>query len=112
MLEKLQAVLNKAREGHKYTSDIDKHGVPDYWDIDLEGDCEDHALWIRQELKKLSIDSDLVLCRTETGGGHLVVHANGWILDNRYTWVMDRAELDYTWIKLGRPDGTWLEIEG
>lgn len=39
-----------------YNSDIDKYGVDDKWVVDLYGDCEDKALWARQELLRLGAD--------------------------------------------------------
>ncbi|MOA15538.1 hypothetical protein D3C78_1356990 [compost metagenome] len=53
-----------------------------------------------------------MLCRAETGEGHLVCSVDGQILDNRHTWVMRRDDLPYTWISLGAPDGTWRKITG
>lgn len=112
MLDKLQSILNKAHAGHRYIEDQDQYGVEEYWTIDLRGDCEDFALWCRQELKKIGIESNLILCKTENGEGHLVCDVEGWILDNRHYHVMPKNRLEYTWLKLGRPDGRWYEIIG
>lgn len=107
----LQSVLNDAHEGHTYVTDLDKHGVLEDWRPELEGDCDSFALWCRDRIKGLGVEADLIFCRTETGGGHLVLHIDGWIIDNRHGWVMSKDDLPYTWISLGRPDGTWLAIE-
>ena len=53
----------------------------------------------------------LVFCRTETKEGHLVCSVRGYILDNRYKWVMDRSDMDYEWILIGKPDGKWYTIK-
>lgn len=110
MDERLQAVLDAAHAEHVYVYDTQQYQRPEYWAVSLQGDCEDFALWCRQRLKEWGIESDLVFCITELNGGHLVLSVNGWILDNRYTWVMRRDDLPYQWISLGQPDGTWLEI--
>lgn len=110
MLDQLQSVLDRAHRQHEYRYDIEQFGLPEYWQEGLEGDCEDFALWCRSELAAKGIESDLVLCVTETGGGHLVCSVGGWILDNRYKWVQRRDDLPYTWISIGRPDGKWFAI--
>ena len=110
MLSALQAVLDRAHAGHTYVLDRVQYQRPEHWQAGLVGDCEDFALWCRQELELLGIASDLVLCLTETGEGHLVCSVDGWVLDNRHKFVMRRDDLQYQWISLGRPDGTWRAI--
>lgn len=110
MLSTLQAVLDNAQADHVYVSDQALHGVAERWGVGLLGDCEDFALWCRAALQARGIASDLVLCRTERGEGHLVCSVEGYILDNRHAWVMRRDDLAYEWISLGAPDGTWKEI--
>jgi len=110
--ETLQRVLNEAHEGHVYVSDKTQYKRNEHWTINLVGDCEDFALWCRQKLRESDIDSDLILCKVETGEGHLVLHVEGWILDNRHKWVQNRDDLPYEWLSLGRPDGIWYEITG
>lgn len=110
MLSQLQAVLDRAHRGHTYVADAQLHGVPEHWDIDLVGDCDSFALWCRAELAGQGIAADLILCRTETGEGHLVCSVDGHILDNRHKWVMRRDDLPYAWLSAGSPDGTWRRI--
>ncbi len=110
VLDVLQGVQRRAQRGHRYIDDSAKHGVPEYWEIALRGDCEDYALWCRQELAKRGIAADLVLCFTETGEAHLVCSVDGWILDNRHTRVKRRDSLRYQWLRIGKPDGKWYEI--
>lgn len=112
MLKTLQIVLDMAHRGHEYVRDIEQYRIREHWVESLVGDCEDFALSVREMLRDESIECDLVYCLTENGGGHLVCSVDGWILDNRYPFVMRRDDLPYTWIKLGKPDGTWLEITG
>lgn len=111
MLSILRQVQRAAQRGHTYVDDKKQYGVPEHWDISLKGDCEDYALWCREELKKHGIASDLVVCFTETGEAHLVCSVEGWILDNRYKTVRRRDDLKYTWLGLGTPDGTWYLIQ-
>ena len=102
MQEMLQAVLDRAHRGHIYVTDREQYQRPEHWTAGLVGDCEDFALWCRQELSALEIEADLVYCTTETGEGHLVCSVDGWVLDNRYRWLQRRDDLPYTWISLGR----------
>ena len=110
MLDVLQSVLDKAHRGHEYVTDLEQYSRPEHWEASLVGDCEDFALVCRQLLAAAGIASDLVHCITETGEGHLVCSVDGYILDNRSQWVKRRDDLDYRWIRLGKPDGTWLAI--
>lgn len=109
--DKLQRVLDKAHRGHRYVSDSIQYNKPEYWTVSLNGDCEDFALWIREELKKEGIYADLVLCLDENGGYHLVCSYEGYILDNRYSFVMTQQDLsNYTWISVGDSSGNWYKI--
>lgn len=110
MLNRLQEVLDLAHVGHRYVRDSAQYQRPEHWQLGLTGDCEDFALWCRQELSARGIAADLVLCVIETGEGHLVCSVDGWILDNRHRFVMRRDDLPYQWFSLGRPDGTWRAI--
>lgn len=109
--ETLQAVLDRAHAGHRYVTDREQYRRPEHWQPGLNGDCEDFALWCRQELEVLGIESDLIFCGVDDPiGDHLVCSVDGWILDNRHRWLQRRNDLPYTWLGLGKPDGTWLEI--
>jgi len=108
--EVLQSVLDRAHRGHEYRTDKELYDKREHWTVNLEGDCEDFALWCRRELVKQGIESDLVFCKTESGAYHLVCSVDGWILDNRHDWIMSRDDLPYEWMKIGLPDGTWHEI--
>lgn len=86
------------------------HGRFDDWTPELIGDCDSYALWIRDELLKYGIEADLIYAKVdgvEPNGDHLVASVNGWILDNRYRWVMSRDELPYTWVSIGRWNGKY-----
>jgi predicted transglutaminase-like cysteine proteinase len=107
----LRAVLSDVHALHRYSSDTARHGLKEYWVADLHGDCEDFALSCQQRLKTCGVDSDLVLCRTETGTMHLICCSrDGWCLDNRFKSVLSNSDLPYEWLKIGR-DGVWSEIE-
>lgn len=105
----LKEVLAEAHTGHKYVKDIHNYGKDEYWQPDLKGDCEDFALWCKYELEKKGIDADLVLAQTETGGYHLVCSVDGWVLDNRYRYLVSKDELRYKWLKIGR-NGVWYKL--
>ena len=111
-IDMLQSVLNDAHKGHTYVTDSEQYGLPDYWEASLVGDCEDFALWCRDRLKEKGIESNLVYCKTETGGHHLVLSVDGYILDNRSLWVRSRNDVPYKWISIRLPNGAWYSIEG
>lgn len=108
----LQPLLDRARSLHTYVGDRDQYQKDDYWRADLRGDCEDFALWVRAQLTAAGIKSQLVYALTETGGAHIVVSVEGWILDNRHAWVMPRESLSYTWLSMSMSDGKWRSIDG
>jgi len=105
----LKKVLAEAHKGHKYVEDIHNYGKNEYWKPELKGDCEDFALWCKYELEKKGIDADLVMCLTETNQGHLVCSVDGWVLDNRYRYLVSKDELRYKWLKIGR-NGVWYKL--
>lgn len=108
-----------------YTSDIEQRGLPEHWvgvselkDLDsmarrtFKDDCDGHALACRYQCRKLGIPSRLVFCQTETWEYHLVLEVEGWILDNRRRWVIDRDHCDYTWISMSgvNKGDPWHEV--
>ena len=120
--EDLEATLhNVVRWAHsrfEYVPDLDRWKENfsfngDHWETDAElladmqnngrvrGDCDAFAKMCWMALRSLAVPSRLVLCLDETGGGHLVCEASGWILDNRYAVVIPRDELErlgYEWL--------------
>lgn len=112
-LDLLQQVFSEAIKRHEYVTDQKQYGKHEHWEPGLMGDCEDFALWCRERLELVGVESDLIYCRTEDNIGHLVLSVDGWILDNRCSEVMANTSLveaGYKFLKLARPDGTWLEI--
>lgn len=108
----LNKVFNEAIKEHTYILDEKQYGVPDYWKPSLKGDCEDFSLWCREKLLlDYGIESDLVICVTETDEYHCVCSVSGWILDNRMKKVKNRDDMiNYKWLFIGKPDGKWFEI--
>lgn len=104
--DSLQGVLDWAHSQHEYVTDLEQYRKSEHWMAGLTGDCEDFALACRDQLEQRVIHPDLVFCRTEDGSGHLVLHVEGWILDNRHKWVMRQDDLPYEWIKIGVPNNT------
>ena len=112
----LQEVLDKALSGHIYVADLpnDKlYGLPEKWQANLVGDCEDFALWCRRELKEEhAIESDLIVCTTELGEHHCVLSVVGWVLDNRSAWIQSKDLMGYRWLAIGKPNGKWYDLTG
>ncbi|MOA62820.1 hypothetical protein D3C78_1883580 [compost metagenome] len=47
----------------------------------------------------------------ENGGLHVVTEVDGWVLDNRSKWVLQRDNMPYRWISMGVLDGNWHSLE-
>lgn len=58
----------------------------------IKDDCDGFCLAARALLRKANIPSRLVYCEVEERG-HLVVEAEGWILDNRQSIVVSNTLL-------------------
>jgi predicted transglutaminase-like cysteine proteinase len=121
-----------ARKIHKlvkehfiWKSDQEIHGVPEHWksyaDEVEQGqvfydDCDAFSLSCAELLTRQEADPAKVriaFCRTETGGGHLVCVAEGWVLDNRQRDIIKWDKLPYKWVKSMRMDepGIWRKAE-
>ena len=80
----------------------------------IKDDCDGFCLAVRFLLRKKSIASRLVYCEVD-GGGHLVVEASGWILDNRQKTVVSNRllrALNYRFLRISgyMPGDPWHEI--
>lgn len=126
--------LQLAREVHRqvydifsYQTDRKTHGAAEHWpDVQflkeaiakrqLIGDCDDFALACRHLLWEKDIPNRLVLCRAQ-GEGHLCTEVSGWILDNNFSRLMTRDELQhahgYEWISMSgfKPGEPWTAIK-
>lgn len=122
----LQAIANYVHWRFAYTSDQEGRGVPEHWvdqdelaELDAMGrgefkdDCDSFALAARYQCRKVGIPSRLVFCRTERGGGHLVLEVDGYILDNRTPWVLPRDAVAYEWISISgyNKGDPWHQIQ-
>ncbi len=99
--------------------------VGEHWESDAElladlsnergivrGDCDAFAKMCWMALRRLNVPARLVFCKAETGEGHLVCEASGWVLDNRYRIATPRQELEqlgYQWMAKSDfvPGGQW-----
>lgn len=79
---------------------------------EIIGDCDNFALACRYHLFQYDIPNRIVFCLTETGEGHLVCEAEGYILDNRQTKVMPWKSMPYKWIKISdyKIGGPWRNV--
>jgi predicted transglutaminase-like cysteine proteinase len=84
----------------------------------IRDDCDGFCLACRSLLRKANISSRLVYCQIEEGRksyGHLVVEAQGWILDNRQLNVLPNTSIylaDYNWLRISgyEPGDEWYEV--
>ena len=85
----LEQALGAVHARFSYRTDLALFGVVERWQPppahgDFEGDCDEFALAVRQELRTRGIPSRLVYCRTSRGRAHLLAEVDGWLLDSRY----------------------------
>lgn len=81
-------------------------------DQTLRDDCDGFCLACRTLLRQRGIASRLVYCEINNGG-HLVVEAQGWILDNRQRGVVANTLLkEYRWLRISGFEARepWREI--
>lgn len=82
----------------------------------LRDDCDGFCLACRSLLRRLDIPSRLVYCKV-AGADHLVVEAQGWILDNLQRSVVPNTLLttqQYRWLRISgyEPGDPWREVTG
>jgi predicted transglutaminase-like cysteine proteinase len=78
-------------------------------------DCDGFAMTSAEILVRSGADKNkivLVTCLTETGGGHAVCVADGWLLDNRQRTAWRWDDVPYIWQKSMKMDepGVWRKI--
>jgi predicted transglutaminase-like cysteine proteinase len=107
-----------------WTSDKEVFKQSDHWksfadEVErgevFKGDCDDFSLTCAELLVRNGTALDrikLVLCKVETGTGHLVCISRNLVLDNRQRKVLDWSELPYTWISsMGMDElGIWKTV--
>lgn len=121
----LSRIHRKVIKVFEYTTDKEQYGISEKWSVPPEystgmtfkGDCDDFAMMCRKLCREHGIDnSRLVVCRTETGEGHLVLEVTGYILDNRSLQLETKDSLTdkgYTWLAISgvNPGDAWHGVE-
>jgi predicted transglutaminase-like cysteine proteinase len=113
--EVAEQIHSKVHALFNYKDDKSSYDVVEDWRSHVDAvekgerftdDCDGFAITCSELLAKAGVPVDkisLILCRTETGGMHLVCGLDTddttLILDNRQRSVWDYGQLDYTWIK-------------
>ena len=128
MQEVAEQIHSKVYALFSYRDDKSSYDVVEDWRSHVDAvergeeftdDCDGFAVTCSELLAKAGVPADkisLILCRTETGGMHLVcgleTDETTLILDNRQRRVWDYGQLDYTWIKRVTADDPrrWKEI--
>ena len=128
MQEVAEQIHSKVYALFNYKDDKSSYDVVEDWRSHADAvergeeftdDCDSFAVTCSELLAKAGVSADkisLILCRTETGGMHLVcgldTEDTTLILDNRQRSVWDYGQLDYTWIKRVTADDPkyWKEI--
>ena len=120
----LSFIHKKLLSNFNYQTDKEQFGIIEKWiqpndDFSINtrfiGDCEDFALAARKLLNEKNIKTRLVFCKDETGAGHLVLEAYGWIIDNRQLKVVSNSYLQkkgYQFLKIsGYENGSdWYNL--
>ena len=97
-----QKVHRKVFDNFKYVTDIEQYGEVEKWIMPddvyngsqkITGDCDDFSLACRKLMREAGIRTRLVYCTDETGEGHLVLEASGYILDNRQSKLVSNKTL-------------------
>ena len=83
---------------HVYKTDLEKHGVSDFWEAALEGDCEDYALFMYKKAKTVGVESTMWIVRTETNELHMVLVVDDVVVDNRFNTTTLKSDSNYKWI--------------
>jgi len=122
LIDALTKIHRETLARFTYVSDSKNYQMKEHWPSvsqlpdfgPFRGDCDDFALMCRKQLHKQGIKNRLVYAIVETGGGHLVCEVEGYILDNRYTQVMRRDDMPYTWVRISgyNTGDSWYTING
>lgn len=102
----LSDILDRVHDGFTYVTDEEQYGEVESWDMpddvdNVSDDCDGFALACRQLVREAGLESRLVICKTETGEGHMVLAVGNYILDNRYNRVKLKSTLErvgYEWV--------------
>lgn len=122
-LDVVKSVFETVRKSFTYRSDPEVWQREEHWEDpafiasqltkgEIIGDCDNFALACRYLLFSYNIPNRIAFCLTETGEGHLVCEAEGYVLDNRQTMVVPWKSLPYKWIKISdyKVGGPWRNI--
>jgi predicted transglutaminase-like cysteine proteinase len=107
--------VNSEFNQYTYETEIGDDWTPIDLTLDKEDDCDSYATAKAERLIKMGWSKSALrigFCRTETGGGHLVLlvdfEGQTYVLDNRFALPMEYQLLSYTWIGFGHIDtGKW-----
>lgn len=116
-------IFNRVQGIFTYRSDPELWLREDHWEDPIQlldqltkgeiiGDCDNFALACRFLLLQANIPNRIAMCLTESGEGHLVCEAEGYVLDNRQSTIMAWKSLPYKWIKISdyKIGGPWRNI--
>lgn len=81
----------------------------------FKDDCDGFALTCAELLVKRLFPAELIriaMCKTETGEGHLVCIADGFLLDNRQRDIWTWGQVPYEWISsmIMSDPGVWRKM--
>lgn len=93
-LDVVQAHHTEALSNHVYVTDEKNYGVKDKWVPSLKGDCEDYALYMKNELGA----GELLIVRTVDGELHAVLDVDGYVVDNMNRNVYKLEDMEHKFI--------------
>lgn len=102
----LKRIFETAIYSFDYITDQEQFGKIEHWNCPvldgrgrIQGDCEDFALYCRKLCREAEFKTELVYCLIEppTFGngprGHMVLHIEGQIMDNRRMFLTTVSKL-------------------
>lgn len=133
----LSDLHRQIREKFTYITDEEKHGLVEKWEDSstlknigrsgvtrFTGDCEEFALVSMEKAREHGFNARVVICRVETGEGHLICEVGSadftevYYFDNRQVKLATLGELKgYKFVAVSpwnpKPDDArpWLKVE-
>ena len=118
----LDKMVSSIYEDFVYVPDIEQHKRIEDWrvpdrqaDGKYHGDCDDFVLLLRQRLRDIGEDSEVIFCMVPTldgPRGHVVLHYHEWLADCSNLWTFQKSDRPlWTWTKMSNSTLTeWREL--
>lgn len=100
----LQRVHDETMSNFTYKADVVDHWVKEEnvvpYGEEFSGDCEDYATAIKVYLEERDIAAKYIVCKVEGSRyNHMVIEAEGFVVDNRHWYVSKRDDMDCKFVR-------------